>query len=273
MHARWLGVIAEFGPAPAAMDVESLSFPGDLVVINVDSVGIDVEPRGRHSRTPRYTQHGGTTALFHTELTSRHLTGPADVLTVWVDPTFLAEVGREDPLLGGVPIYPADAVDDPQLLSIGCALLAEMRHDFPSGRLFGQSLSTALVARLLRRQQAAGGPARGESRGGLARADLAGALEYLHAHSADDVTLADLAAVAGLSPYHFARRFKRSTGLAPHQYLIRLRVERSKPMLAAGRFTVAHVAQSVGFSSQGLFASHFRRITGVSPGRYADVAR
>jgi AraC-like DNA-binding protein len=86
-------------------------------------------------------------------------------------------------------------------------------------------------------------------------------------------TLEQLAAVARLSPYHFARQFRRATGLPPHQYVIARRVERAKGLLQAGTdLSLAQVAAHAGFSDQSHFCQHFRRIVGVTPGQFRKSA-
>ena len=83
-----------------------------------------------------------------------------------------------------------------------------------------------------------------------------------------------LAAVARLSPYHFARQFKAATGLPPHQYVIARRVERARHLLQAGTdLSLAEVALHAGFSDQSQFSHHFKRIVGVTPWKFRMPAR
>ena len=94
--------------------------------------------------------------------------------------------------------------------------------------------------------------------------------EHLHAA----VTLRDLAAVAHLSPDHFARQFKAATGVPPHQYVILRRVERARQLLQAGTdLSLAEVAACAGFSDQSQFSHHFKRLVGVTPGQFRAPAR
>lgn len=81
-------------------------------------------------------------------------------------------------------------------------------------------------------------------------------------------TLEQMAAVARLSPYHFARQFKAATGLPPHQYLIARRLERGKRLLREGKFPLVQVATRAGFSSHVQFTVHFKRLVGVTPKRF-----
>ena len=83
-----------------------------------------------------------------------------------------------------------------------------------------------------------------------------------------------MAAVARLSPYHFARQFKAATGLPPHRYVIARRVERAKVFLqGGGDFSMAEVAARAGFSDQSQFSHHFKRLVGVTPGQFRTRER
>jgi AraC family transcriptional regulator len=104
-----------------------------------------------------------------------------------------------------------------------------------------------------------------KERGGLAPWQVRWVIEHLDAHLADDIPLAQLAALVGLSASHFCTAFKASMGEPPHRYLTRLRVERAKEMLAAGRMSITQVALDVGFGSSAHFPTMFRRQVGESP--------
>jgi AraC family transcriptional regulator len=92
--------------------------------------------------------------------------------------------------------------------------------------------------------------------------------DYVHDYLDQDLGLAEIAGVAHLSPCHFARLFKRSTGLPPHQYVIARRVERAQALLRAGGLTAGEVAVAVGFSDQAQLTRHFKRLVGVTPARF-----
>ena len=98
-------------------------------------------------------------------------------------------------------------------------------------------------------------------------------MEYIEEHLDAGPTLTELAAVARLSAYHFARQFKAATGLAPHQYLILRRVERAKQLLQAGTgLSLAEVATHAGFSDQSQLSHHFKRLVRVTPGEFRRSA-
>lgn len=153
--------------------------------------------------------------------------------------------------------------------------LTTLRHELltggPGGRLCAESLANVLVVQLIRQmsnRQGANGGIRG-SGGRLPRHTLRAIEEYIDAHLDRNIALADLARVAHLSEFHFARLFKQTTGLPPHQFVIHQRVERAKRLIAAGRHSLAQVASDVGFSDQSQLSRHFKRLVGVTPRRFA----
>jgi AraC-like DNA-binding protein len=89
--------------------------------------------------------------------------------------------------------------------------------------------------------------------------------EFVEAHLSENINLASLATVAGLSVHHFAREFKHSVGITPHQYLIQRRLERAKQMLAQTNLSLSEIAYAAGFSDQSHFCHRFRRMVGTTP--------
>jgi AraC family transcriptional regulator len=102
-------------------------------------------------------------------------------------------------------------------------------------------------------------------KGGLPQHKLKFVTDYINSHLERELSLNELAAIAQLSPYHFSRAFKQSTGISPHQYVIQQRVERASKLLVQGKMSIAEVAQACGFTHQSHLNRHFKRITGVTP--------
>jgi AraC-like DNA-binding protein len=90
---------------------------------------------------------------------------------------------------------------------------------------------------------------------------------YLEAHFTENVTLADLAKIAGLSQFHLTRLFRQALGLPPHAYLTQVRIRKAKGFLTTG-LPIAQVAAETGFTDQSHLTRHFKRIVGVPPGQY-----
>ncbi|MDA9520205.1 hypothetical protein XI06_07530 [Bradyrhizobium sp. CCBAU 11434] len=104
--------------------------------------------------------------------------------------------------------------------------------------------------------------------GGLSPRQLQQTRDFIAEHLANDIWLDDLAELTGLTAKHFARAFKQSTGLPPHQYLILQRIEAAKRHLIDGKMSLASIALACGFADQSHFAATFRRAVGASPGAW-----
>lgn len=109
-------------------------------------------------------------------------------------------------------------------------------------------------------------------RGGLPANSLNRVKELIHARLASPLSIIDLAECAGLTPYHFARSFKRSTGESPHAFVLRCRIEHAKEILSQGA-SLAQAALCCGFSSQSHFTARFRSITGLTPGQFVRARK
>jgi len=160
---------------------------------------------------------------------------------------------------------------DPMLEHLAFAAIAEVRAGMPSGPLFGDAIATAVAARLVRGYARAGRAPRGP-RGGLAPHVLARVVELVHASLSEAIGLADMARVAELSAFHFARQFRASTGVAPHAYVVRARVHEAARLLLAGA-RASDAAARAGFHSQGHLTRHMRRWLGVTPGAISPRAQ
>jgi AraC-like DNA-binding protein len=115
-------------------------------------------------------------------------------------------------------------------------------------------------------------PAAAEDRSYLPPYRLRRVTQYIHAHLQGKLRLVELSALVHMSPYYFARLFKRSTGLPPHRFLVRCRVDEARALLAARTASIAEISRSVGFRTSSHFTTTFRRITGVTPSAYRRAA-
>ena len=201
--------------------------------------------------------------------------GRPDTLHIYLEPGFVTRVaaGAFDLEPARLAIPPLDCLDFPEVRAAMWALDAELTAGGAGGPLAAESLANVLAVHLIRRVLAPPQPARRRD-GTLPRAKLRAVVEYVEDHLDAGPTLEQMAAVARLSPYHFARQFKAATGLPPHQYVILRRVERAKQLLQAGTdLSLAEVAAHAGFADQSQFTHHFKRVVGVTPGWFQLSAR
>jgi AraC family transcriptional regulator len=157
-------------------------------------------------------------------------------------------------------------VSDPTAHAYVRSLVGELAS--PTEPLYAEVLSLAFVLHLL----GAHGQARGRKqlapKGKLSPSQLGNVMELIHEHMALSLTLNEMAACAGYSPYQFARLFKATTGVAPHRFVLRLRLQRACRLLQEGKTSHADVALATGFYDQAHFANMFRRAFGVTPGAF-----
>jgi AraC family transcriptional regulator len=138
-----------------------------------------------------------------------------------------------------------------------------------SGRLYADCISIAIVTRLLASTNRIATSERPKV-GALARWRLKRAIDFIEARLDKTVSLADMASSAGLTRMHFAAQFRSATGLRPHEYLLRRRIERAQEMLLGSGMSLVDVARSVGFQTQAHFTGVFKRYAGQSPRVWRD---
>jgi AraC family transcriptional regulator len=169
--------------------------------------------------------------------------------------------------LSSIDFAPRLFFDDPAMWSTAEKLMAAI--DAPQGesRLYAEALSAVLAVELARLERGVPAP-QATARGGLAAWQERAACEYIDAHLAEDVALADLAAAAKLSPAHFCRAFKTSVGMPPHRYQMQRRIEEAKILLAVPERPILEVALACGFGFSSSFTKAFRKGTGVTPSEF-----
>jgi AraC family transcriptional regulator len=204
--------------------------------------------------------------------TSWHLEREGEVrhLHLYLSPTLIQKIAASADLNPDrVELIDTLGVFDPQVETIALSLLSELRSEGLGGKLYVESLATILGIHLLRQHSSSSVPQPSRSRAvGLDRTTFRRVSTYIEEHLAEDLSLSEIAAVAYLSPYHFARLFKESVGFPPHQYVIGRRIERAKLLLSTTNWSLTTIAHSVGFAHESHLALHFKRVTGLLPSSY-----
>ena len=195
----------------------------------------------------------GSVSFVHVQV-SRQLLGAAfeDAPTLWAG-------------LGSTALF---RLRDDVALHVMERMLDTSRRGEPS-RLYLESAAVVLAERFLSRQGSGMPP----PRRGLGRRALARVEDFLRENLSLSPGMVELAALVNVSPRHFGRLFKATTGLSPHAFMNELRVERARRLLAEGELSVAAVASEVGFSNPSHFAAFFRRATGHAPRTFRLLAR
>jgi AraC family transcriptional regulator len=164
-------------------------------------------------------------------------------------------------------LHAAFGVEDPFVFEVLRALRDELRAEQTAGRLYAESLGSALVAHVARRYGAA---ERGSEahRGGLAPHGLRLLKDYIDAHLAADLGLMELARLVKMNVDSFIRAFRQSMGLPPHRYILLQRIEKARGLLRIPALSIADVAARSGFGSLSSFSRAFQRLSGLTPRDY-----
>jgi AraC family transcriptional regulator len=201
------------------------------------------------------------------ELVGNRWDGPNRLLVVGIDPialdnTFAEELGGRAAEFAVIPANPDDILRR-MLLN----LQSEVALPCPAGRVFGDSVLVALASHVLPRYGTVK-PVLKKYHRGLAAVPLRRVLEYVDAYLGSDLGVAELAALAGLSQYHFGKLFQQSMGRTVHQYVLDRRMERACHLLERGALDLTAVGALVGLPNASHFSAAFHRRLGVSPREY-----
>jgi AraC family transcriptional regulator len=261
--------ISHHGYAEAAFRVEGFSH---------NCISIQLAGRARHTRQVGARQGSGTSVAGKVFATSAMTPvawswdNPAEMINVWITPERLNQdlVDDADGARGKVELVDRFCIDDPLLAQLGVALRAQGGQPRPFCGLMLAGLVSTLVAHIGQHHsnRAASQSARS---GGLSPAHLKLVLDHVDAHIAEEIGLEELAALTGKSPCHFLRCFKQSTGIPPHRYVTRRRVDHACELLTAGQ-PLVEIALACGFADQSHFGRVFRRERNLTPMAYRRQA-
>ncbi len=161
----------------------------------------------------------------------------------------------------GIPFF------DSSIYQIACSVRDELCADMPGGSIMIESLTTMLGVHLLRKHSNLRQQSR-EQRLTLAPHKLILITDYVHNHFNRDISLAELANLADMSPFHFSRCFKDATGQSPSQYITSKRIEFVQRELVSSNRSLVELSLAAGFSSQSHMSRMFKQNIGISPGTF-----
>lgn len=250
-------------PAPEPLLCTLADF--NVIVLHLDGVlHLSRDHCNRHDRA--YTQPGGLCIVPRAEPTWFSWTKPAAVAHIYLPSAIIAtaaeSISNGDP--ERVELASRFNLQDALVQQITYALLAELRDGGIAGQIYAESLCHTLLLHLLRTASSLTATHDPPCQR-LAPREVQRVVDYINDHLDRTLTLAELSATINLSPAHFTRVFKHAVGLAPHQYLIKQRLELARALLVEGNTTISTVAQRVGFADHSHLNRHFKRAFGVSP--------
>jgi AraC family transcriptional regulator len=166
-----------------------------------------------------------------------------------------------------VQISSSTNLKDERIAVLILAVEAERKRGCPSGSLYMDAIAQALASAITDARGELRKPFR-RSRSGLTSGQLARVNDVIHARLDRELTLVQMAKAAGLSTAHFSHMFRKSTGFAPHQFVLNVRIEKAKEMLRRSECRIIDVAVACGFQTPQHFARVFRAICKASPTEY-----
>jgi AraC family transcriptional regulator len=167
--------------------------------------------------------------------------------------------------LNSVEFFEAWEHEHPLTWHLAEAIFAECESEARQGLLYSEAAATLLALHVVRNLSNQVRPTNLVSRGGMAPAILRRVCDYMISRLGDDISLSELAAIGGLSVGHFAFAFKQSTGISPHGWLRRRRIDVAKALLRRRDLSLSTIAASIGFANQSAFGVAFRKETGLTP--------
>ncbi len=198
-----------------------------------------------------------------------HWEKPLDNMGILLKPDFVSKIAVENRFSSNFEFSEVYKDNDPLIQHIGLALLAESESESSAGRLYADSLIQTLTLHLLKNYSNASSVQ--ENLGGLSGYKLRRVQEFINANLEEDLSLAEIAEVADLSQFHFARAFRKSMGQTPQQYLMERRIERAKELLAKNELPIVEISLRTGFKNQSHFTTLFRKFTNFTPKLWREM--
>ncbi len=195
----------------------------------------------------------------------------SEYINIMLDQKLLGRIATESGLSPNVELEHRVIFPDPTIVHVAQLFKSEVVSGGLARKLYTESLTNLLAVHLLRNYSGAAVKPKLENEDGpLDALKLNQVKDFIEERLAEDLTIADMAAIVHMSQFHFARAFKAATGTPPHRYLTQRRLERAKVLLEVTRLSVAEVAYRVGFDNKSHFIAQFRKATGTTPKAFRD---
>jgi AraC family transcriptional regulator len=253
------------------------SFPGvpdHFVVLHLDGP-VNADFTAGKSRERRIIAPGGISLVPAGMDFGLRLETALESVHVYVRSAVLREVASEffdgDP--ERVELVPRFGHRDALIEQLALGIREALTDSDDPATVYADHLARALGAQLIRAHSNLMPQDPARRRAGLTRSQLARATEFMDVNLSERLSLSEIAEAAGLSPAHFIRQFKASMGLAPHKYLVRLRLERAMRLLRETDSSIAQIAFDCGFSHQEHMTRFFGRLAGTTPAVFRRTAR
>lgn len=244
------------------------------ITVRLDHMGLTLLVSGRSQPSAGRVHVAGNPAAGDHARGAAGASGPVLRLEIGEPDAVMRDLGR---LIGeGDETASGRTAHDPVVQRLSRALEAAESDGREFGGLYADAVRLAIVTRMLGMRagqvEKAAPPARQHrAKAALPKWRLARVKAYVDAHLSETVTLADMAAAAGLSRMHFAAQFRLATGIRPHEFVLRRRIDRAMELLATTSESLVGIALDVGFQTQAHFTTVFKRFAGDTPHQWRSA--
>jgi AraC family transcriptional regulator len=268
LKSEWDGLTAEYGRLDAVGDFDfampkhviSVVFaPHDRVTWSIDG----------GSRQTTSLPAGTIFVYADRELVWHERHKSSEYLNLALSSEVLEQIASENGVSSEAGLDHRVMFQDPTVFHVAQLLRSELNNGGIASSLYVESLRNLLAVHLLRNYTPTPSQPSVQT-GTLDLLTLKQIKDYIEEHLADELSIADLAALVPMSQFHFARAFKASIGEPPHRYILQRRLDRAKILLTATQLSIAEIAYQIGFSNQSHFIAQFRKAFGVTPKQFRD---
>ena len=275
----WQGITVELHSLPASEYPEHY-IQGHRLAVMRRGKPITYEWQDGSSWKRKQTYPGAFFLQSHGDLNAPRWFEPFEIIAIALDPSFVARCFQDNINYNQLRFQECRAEFDPHIAQFAAHFEAELLNNNYGGTLYGESLALAFSLYLLEKHSDRSGTRMRNhstplpwSKGKLSSLQLKEVIEYIHAYLGLELSLTNLAAQLNLSPFHFARLFKKSLGLSPHKYVLQNRIERAKKLIAISRdLRLTDIALQAGFYDQTHFGKAFKKYVGVSPKAFSKLS-
>jgi AraC family transcriptional regulator len=265
----WEGfALEQYYTPPVTEFPDNIKFSGHLIAMNRcrEPVRFFYRTSGRLERRVLIPD-GGLGFCSSQPIVRARQIGASMTFPLFIENTMMARFCEESK--GGRPVelIQRNGVVDRTLQNLLSALAADLKAGCPAGRIFGESLATAIAA-YVAVNYSVFSMRFAEYRDGLSQQRLSDVIDYIHSNLHRNLGVAEIASVAFISPYYFGKLFKRSTGQTVHQYVLEQRVRRAQSLLSTTDIGLSEIASSLGLANQSHFTTVFKTKLGVTPGYF-----
>ena len=264
----WQGIIVELHSLPESEYPEHY-VQGHRLAIMRRGKPITYEWKQNGKWQSRQTHTGAFFLQSHGELNAPRWFEPFEIIAISLEPSFVERCFQDTINCDLLHFRECRAQYDAHIARFAACFEAELLNNNYGGTLYGESLALAFSLYLIEKYSNRSIP---RPKGKLSSSQLKETIEYIHAHLDAELSLRELASQLNLSPFYFARLFKKSLNLSPHRYVLQNRLERAKKLITSSNFSLSDIAMQTGFYDQTHFGKSFKKYVGVSPKAFSRLA-